>query len=89
MLEPFHAPALYFARRLPKISAVALLAGQEQGRWAVLVDSKLQTFFAPCSRPDLRAETLRPVSSSSLPPLLVSGRCTALFLPAASGRDSA
>ena len=75
MPEPLHKVALH-ADYGPPITA--MLVGQTPTA-VVAADDVDQPCFVPCSLSGFRIETLRPISSSSLPPSLVSGRCTALF----------
>ena len=82
--EPLRASALNVGHRGTKTSA----------RWSSsralfsLADVHLP-LLAPCSRSGFRSEILRPFFSSSLPPWLASGHCTAIFSLAAATRGAA
>ena len=84
MPEPVHSWPLH-AERAVSINKASVDCSPQ---WAHATDRKLP-FFVPCGRSGFRIEILRPISSSSLPPLLASGRCTALSLLPRPGRMAA
>ena len=73
-----------FAEPLPKrvlnhrIGLPIKLSTALSGRAPMSAAEWIDPSFVPCSLSGSRSEILRPFSSSSLPPSLVSGRCTAL-----------